>query len=498
MKKYFFALFAFGIVPLASSAVDEMPAEVRVFDQSLTQQSSFSVLGGFTGGADIAVADIDKDGNEEIVVAAEQGGGPLVQVLDESGTVQSQFFAYDESVNAGVNVDAALKYKTKKTKNPECSKKKRKKQLKKIDNGKRTKAACTVKISTQVPKKGVIVTGTGYGAGPQVGVFDGRGNLKRRFFAFGEDFRGGVDVAVGDYNNDGKLEIAAAAGAGGDPHVRIFTMKGEFIGQEFRPFASGNRGGVRVETADVIAGDGDELVMSIASAGEGWTKVYSYDGTVLGEWKAFDGVYTGLEPGVADIDGDGADEVMVTPTQKTSPQVVFYEGNGDEQQNFYAFAQEFNGGARLASGDIDGDGDIEVLAASGKNRWQGRTDKVRYIDVDISEQLTTVYEYGRIVRQFPVSTGVSEHPTPLGEYDVKQKIYNKRYQWTYGPDHPDNYDIENVKYNLRYTGPYYLHGAYWHNNFGNPMSHGCTNIDYDNAEWLYNWAEVGDTVINHY
>ena len=39
-----------------------------------------------------------------------------------------------------------------------------------------------------------------------------------------------------------------------------------------------------------------------------------------------------------------------------------------------------------------------------------------------------------------------------------------------------------------------LHGAYWHNNFGTPMSHGCVNLPLDFATWLFDWAPLGTLV----
>ena len=45
---------------------------------------------------------------------------------------------------------------------------------------------------------------------------------------------------------------------------------------------------------------------------------------------------------------------------------------------------------------------------------------------------------------------------------------------------------------------YGIHGTYWHNNFGTPMSHGCVNLTIPDAEWLYNWASYGTTVKVHY
>ena len=42
-----------------------------------------------------------------------------------------------------------------------------------------------------------------------------------------------------------------------------------------------------------------------------------------------------------------------------------------------------------------------------------------------------------------------------------------------------------------------LHGAYWHNNFGNTMSHGCVNLPLDVARWMYGWAPLGTMVWSH-
>lgn len=465
MKKYLIlsavlGAITYGAFPLAGLAVDEMSPELRIFDNGLNQTGSFNVFDGkFSGGSDVAVADTDGDGEDEIIVAAGKGGGPMVQVWEADGTLVSQFFVYDQNIHTGIKVTAG-------------------------DLNKDGKAE--------------IITGTEYGGGPHVRVFDANGNAQFTpgFFAFDQSFRGGVDVAVGDFNGDGRNEIAASAGPSGAPHVRIFNKKGNWIGTEFRPFASDNKGGVALEVANVDGGKDDELVTSIFSAGEGWVKVYKNNGQVLGEWKNFNGLYTGVSVAAGDVDNDGQDEIAVTPRQNAGPQVQFYEGHGLLNTQFFAYNSDFRGGVRMASGDLDGDGTDEFVTVPGKNRAAGRADLVRYIETDISEQTTRVYEYGEMIREFKVSTGIDKYPTPVGEYAVLQRIYIKDYEWTYGPEHPDNYDLKDVKWNLRYNGPFFLHYAYWHNNFGTKMSHGCTNIDATNSEWLYNWAKVGDVVIN--
>jgi len=45
---------------------------------------------------------------------------------------------------------------------------------------------------------------------------------------------------------------------------------------------------------------------------------------------------------------------------------------------------------------------------------------------------------------------------------------------------------------------YALHGTYWHNNFGRPMSHGCVNMTNDDALWMYEWTDYGTLVNVHY
>ncbi|MDD5554571.1 MAG: S8 family peptidase, partial [Patescibacteria group bacterium] len=75
--------------------------------------------------------------------------------------------------------------------------------------------------------KDEIITGTGVGGGPQVRIFDSAGKVLSQFFAYDKNFRGGVNVASGDVNGDGKDEIITGTGVGGGPQVRIFDSAGK-------------------------------------------------------------------------------------------------------------------------------------------------------------------------------------------------------------------------------------------------------------------------------
>jgi lipoprotein-anchoring transpeptidase ErfK/SrfK len=59
----------------------------------------------------------------------------------------------------------------------------------------------------------------------------------------------------------------------------------------------------------------------------------------------------------------------------------------------------------------------------------------------------------------------------------------------------EDYNVPDVPHAMYYSGNYAIHGAYWHNSFGIPVSHGCINVAPDHAAWLFNWATVGTPVV---
>lgn len=114
----------------------------------------------------------------------------------------------------------------------------------------------------------------------------------------------------------------------------------------------------------------------------------------------------------------------------------------------------------------------------------------RWIDVSLSEQRVYAYEGREIVRTFTVSTGTWRHPTVTGQF----RIYIK---YTSAPMRGPGYYLPNVPYIMYFYKGYGLHGTYWHNNFGTPMSHGCINLVTEDAGWLFDWASIGTLVNVH-
>ena len=117
-------------------------------------------------------------------------------------------------------------------------------------------------------------------------------------------------------------------------------------------------------------------------------------------------------------------------------------------------------------------------------------DEGRWIDVDLSEQRVTAYEGDQAVQSFIVSTGTRFHPTVTGQF----RVYVK---YKAAPMSGPGYYLPGVPFIMYFYSGYALHGTYWHNNFGTPMSHGCINLRTPEAEWLFGYASVGTLVNVH-
>ncbi len=119
----------------------------------------------------------------------------------------------------------------------------------------------------------------------------------------------------------------------------------------------------------------------------------------------------------------------------------------------------------------------------------------RWIDVNLSTQTLTAYEGDSAVKTTLISSGTSSHPTVVGQFRtwLKHETQDMNgYLLGY------NYYLEDVPDVMYFYQDYAIHGAYWHTNFGNPMSHGCVNVNLTDADWLFNWAPIGTFVNVHY
>ena len=116
--------------------------------------------------------------------------------------------------------------------------------------------------------------------------------------------------------------------------------------------------------------------------------------------------------------------------------------------------------------------------------------KERWIQIDLKRQRLFAWEGNKQVLALVISTGKKGYETPPGTFNIQSKHLFAKMEG-------DDYNVPDVPFTMYYHNGYAIHGAYWHNNFGTPVSHGCTNLAVDRAEWLFNWAEVGTPVVVH-
>ncbi|HVX85845.1 MAG TPA: VCBS repeat-containing protein [Phycisphaerae bacterium] len=244
---------------------------------------------GFNGGVHVGVGDIDGDGIPDIVMAPGSNGKPLVMVFNPvTGLPEREFFAYSQDFWGGVNVAVG---------------------------------------DVNGDGKADIITAPAAGGVPLVNVFDGAtGRLIRSFYAYETNFRGGVNVAAGDVDHDGKADIVTGAGYGGGPRVEVFSGANNHKLYDFYAFDPSFRGGVTVAAGD-LDGDGHaDLVVGTAFGAAGNVRAFSGATGVL-QHERVTGYSVGVNVTTVDADGDGLMDVVATHNPMTSyDDGVIYKG----------------------------------------------------------------------------------------------------------------------------------------------------------------------------
>lgn len=391
----------------------------------------------------VAVADLGDDGRSEIIVGAGEDNDPTVSVFRQDGSLIGTFAAYDAGYRGGVNV-----------------------------------AAC------DLDNDGVneIVTGAAWNGGPHIRVFDNMGNLKfGGFFAFDQAFRGGVNIACGDVTRDGVGDIVVGAGLGGGPDVKVFSMNGALLAEKFVDDATKN-------TGVFVATDDGNVVTTTMGFGTPTITTWTYD------------QLTSSLEAIASITSSTSSSQLIAPVTSTvyatqgyaEPALITLAEDGSITSTLAPFSSDAKHAISVAP--LDDNGVVSGYVVANTARKMSDDLSPKSILIDISQQRLTAYEYGVPMRTFLISTARNGWGTPLGKTTVRTKLLYHTYRWTRDNGATYDYNIPDVKWNLRIYDHIYIHWAWWHNNFGQAVSHGCVNANAENAEWIFKFAEVGTPV----
>jgi len=277
--------------------------------------SFFAYAPSFTGGVRVAMGDINGDGNVDLITAPGVGGGPNIKIFNlVSGTpIQvADFFVFEAAFFGGLNIGVGN-----------------------LNND----------------GYGDIIVGAGPGGGPRVSAYAGSQNFSingntvmTTFFAYAPEFTGGITVAAADRTGEGLDEIVTGAGYGGGPNVTVFqlqqTPQGAFnqvVIQNFFAFDTLFTGGIYVAGGrftnstydDIFVGTGSGTKATVAVAfGTGGIHYLNPFGNFTG------GVRVGISS--SSIQGTTPNYLMAAAGPGGGPQVNLYNTNFNQVDSFFA------------------------------------------------------------------------------------------------------------------------------------------------------------------
>jgi hypothetical protein len=234
-------------------------------------------------------------------------------------------------------------------------------------------------------KKKEIIIAPGKGMKSYVRVFRVIGKKKKKvkhlssFYAFGKNFEKGVNLAVTDFDRDKKAEIIVAPAQGKKP-VKIYkydSKKKKFtLFKKIKPYGKNFKGGVNLAVGDVNNDGKEDLVVAPASSATKRTKVkvYIYNANKnkfqkLANFRPYSKKFrSGINLAIGDVNGDKQKELIIVPNLHFKPLMKVYQYSLAKKEmnllaKYYVFKKSYKNGVNLELGDVNGDGKDEMIVA---------------------------------------------------------------------------------------------------------------------------------------
>ncbi len=286
----------------------------------------------FNGGVNMALGDVDGDGEIEIITVPMSGGGPHLKIFDQQGNLEYQFMVFDPTFRAGVNLAVGD-----------------------LDGNRIDEIIVTPRANSQT----------------RIKVYEleqGIEFLKDSYLAYDENVVGGLNLAVGDIDGNGKDELVTVPLSGGGPHIRAFRQGGQATTLNIFAFHQDYRGGVNIAVGDINNDGRDEIIVAPYEDAQARIKIYeTEEKTILKEFLAYaESFEGGARVSVGDFNSDGNNDIITSPSQKGGPHVLVWNYQDLEYLgNFLTYDPDSRNGQTALVADINNDQIAEVITAPG-------------------------------------------------------------------------------------------------------------------------------------
>ena len=189
------------------------------------------------------------------------------------------------------------------------------------------------------------------------------GQKIKTLMPYGAKFKGQLSLAVGDLNNTGADQIIAGAGQGGGPQVQVLSRAGKLL-NSFFAYDKNFHGGVNVAVGNIGGDAAREIVTGPGAGSQPLVKIFSPIGKLFNQFLAYDKNFKGgVSVAVGDVNGDGQDEIITGAGAGGSPEVRIFDKNGKLLGKFMAYDKTVKTGVKVVAEDINKDGTDEILAS---------------------------------------------------------------------------------------------------------------------------------------
>ncbi len=189
--------------------------------------------------------------------------------------------------------------------------------------------------------------------------------IKNGFFLSDALYKGGDYVSKIDLNGDNQRDVVVSSGA----RLRSWRSDGQPFMNVY-PYTANYRGELYITIGDVTNDNKSEIIVSPSYGYRNPIKIYSHDGVqIRPDWYPFGRDYNGgYSISVSDIHGDGKAKITIGAGQGSEPLVAIFGSNLAFEHAWHPYEKKFLGGARLATGDVTGDGKKEIIVGPGPGK----------------------------------------------------------------------------------------------------------------------------------